>query len=125
MGEVSVPACSSWGDSGENEGKDVKDLSEGAIEEAELPAWEVWDGRRFLLLFVRKVVERWELRERTESWEMERSSSSGEVDVKASESIVGCVVSMFESLAQPARGHCCVGYVGAWPALGCDKQGLR
>lgn len=79
-GEVGVPRRSSRGDSGEKEGKEVKDLSDGAMEDAELDGCEV---SLALLLLARTVVDLCELLDRADCSERERSSCSGDVDMGA------------------------------------------
>lgn len=63
-GEVGVSSRPSRGDSGEKEGKDVRDLSEAAIDEAELEGWDV--NLALLLLVARTTVDLWELLDRTD-----------------------------------------------------------
>lgn len=80
-GEVGVSGRWSEGDSGEKEGNDVRDLSDAAMDEAELDGCE---AMRALLLLARTVDDLWELLERIDCCEMERSSCSGDVDMELS-----------------------------------------
>lgn len=65
--------CVSRGESGENDGKEVRDLSEGDVGEAELEGCEGCEFS-FALLPALTVVDFWLLTETTECWETERSS---------------------------------------------------
>lgn len=104
VGEVGVSRRSSRGDSGEKEGKDVKDLSEAAIDEAELEGCE---GSLVLLLLPRTRVDLCELLDRKEVCEMERSSSSGDVDIEASVSMIRLVLGQIVRLASTSSSLCC------------------
>lgn len=85
VGEVGVSMRWSCGDSGENEGNEVKDLSEAAIEEAELDGCEV---NLALLLLARTVVDLCELLDRKDCCETGRSSwSGGDADADAEVSV--------------------------------------
>lgn len=104
VGEMGVSRRSSRGDSGEKEGKDVKDLSEAAIEEAELEGWEV---SLALLLLTRTSVDLCELLDRKEVCEMERSSSSGDVDIDASVSMIRLVLRQSVLQTPTSSTLCC------------------
>lgn len=104
VGEVGVSRRSSRGDSGEKEGKEVKDLSEAAIEEAELEGWEV---SRALLLLTRTSVDLCELLDRKEVCEMERSSSKGDVDINASVSMISLVLRQIVLPTPTSSTLCC------------------
>lgn len=84
-GEVGVSGGLSRGDSGEKEGNEVRDLSEAAIEEAELDGCDV---NLALLLGARPIVDRWELLDLADCWEPVRSSWSGDVEMVVSGSIL-------------------------------------
>lgn len=83
-GETGVSRRRSRGDSGEKEGKEVKDLSEAAMEEAELEGWEVILP---LLLVARTSVDLCELLDRRECCETERSCWRGDVSPGADSSV--------------------------------------
>lgn len=85
-GEDGVLGASSRGETGEKLGKETRDLSDSAIEVAELEGCEV--SFPLLLLVARTVADLCDLVEWTDACEMERSSSSG--DVEASASILAC-----------------------------------
>jgi hypothetical protein len=70
------------GDSGEKLGNEVSDLSDSAIEAAELDGCEV--SLALFLLLARAVVDLSDLVEWTETCETDRSSSSGGVEASAS-----------------------------------------
>jgi hypothetical protein len=68
---------SSRGESGEKEGNDVRDLSDGAIDEAELEGWDI--------SFLRpRALDRWLLIEVPDCCEMERSSGADAAAMVAS-----------------------------------------
>ena len=105
-GEDGVLGASSRGETGEKLGKETRDLSDSAIEVAELEGCEV--SFPLLLLVARTVADLCDLVEWTDACEMERSSSSG--DVEASASILAC----------PAKHGC----VGAWEKVCACRPGL-
>lgn len=84
-GEVGVSGRLSRGDSGEKEGNEVRDLSEAAMDEAELEGCEVNLAR---LLGARPMVDLWELLDRADCWEPVRWSWSGDVEIVVSGSIL-------------------------------------
>lgn len=104
VGDVGVSSRSSRGDSGEKEGKDVRDLSEAAIDEAELEAWDV---SLALLLLTRTSVDLCELLDRKEVCEIERSSSSGDVDIDASVSMIRLVLRQIVLPTPTSSTLCC------------------
>jgi hypothetical protein len=81
-GALGVSSSSSCGETGEKLGNETRDLSDSAIEVAELEGCDV--SLPLLLLVARTVADLCDLVECTDACEMERSSSSGDVEASAS-----------------------------------------